>query len=284
MEVKDKKNAWTIEHKPYLKECLIGSYGGGDAQRIAKTLFQAPLPSTLIHHFLLHKNIPQKLTHLYQNLQKIPLDKRLYPLKLPPSPSDLSQIHWQCLVHVSTTIPAFKPNQSLNYMFHGWLFDQEIRNEPDRFGFSKWPWIGILETDGILPEKNIDFDSLDWSFFPDSVPGIGHFAPADQHIHWVEEYIDLDDNLMDMSDWHFGSDMSKFILSEGKEICWSWVICIDVDTNRGLLCLVIILLPPIVSLLSGTETDLTDVIRKLRTHTLPASLLSQFELINTTGH
>jgi len=132
-------------------------------------------------------------------------------------------------------------------MFHGWLFDEEVMDEKeDRLGISKWPLVGILESHGILP---CDFvgDDPGSGCIPSSIPELGKLRPGDQHIHWVTDYQEIDGYFMDLSDWHFGSDMARFQLSTNSStsnsINWAWVVCVDLNTKRCQLSLVLISLP-----------------------------------------
>ncbi len=63
--------------------------------------------------------------------------------------------------------------------------------------------------------------------------GIGALKPIDQHVHLVEEVLDLDGYPFVLKDWHFGSDMAAFCID--REECpysKAWAVAVDLEKRK----------------------------------------------------
>ena len=73
--------------------------------------------------------------------------------------------------------------------------------------------------------------------------GMNELKPADQHVHLVEEVLELDGFPVELSDWHFGSDMAKFSINPDTPWARSWVVCVDLDKKWCEVTYLLILSP-----------------------------------------
>jgi len=236
------KTAWLLEHKQQLKDLLIGSYGGGEAHRVAKSLLQKPIFDTNIPT---NTCITQWQDDILEQVRQVVAQYNAIPpemviARVPTQQKiDQSSFTWTYRLHVSHCITGL---DTYNLMFHGWLFDDEVMDPTtNRLGVSKWPLVGIVHSFGINPEDTLE-ENLS-GVVGASLPKIGKLRPSDQHVHWVEELMVLDECPMDLSDWHFGSDMARFVIDNSNQINWAWVTCVDTDTMRCQLSLLIMVSP-----------------------------------------
>lgn len=138
-----------------------------------------------------------------------------------------------------------------NLMLHGWCLKEVQLGE--RLGLGRWPLAALFASSGLgsplQKEKSLDFDGGERDNLPDAVSAGGDVNPhlgidclsfSDQHCHWVEEMLDFGDCLIPSNDWHIGSDMARFSISKSSEFASGLVLAIDLETNTGLACFVLI--------------------------------------------
>ena len=218
-----------LEHRKTLSEISLGSYGGGDAQKMSQTIY-----------FSLLNNEPHFEAELKEKIKKEAL-KYLNTYKQVKNQNRIAQlnenftgenINWEEYILIANQIPDEK---EYNIMLQGWLFDEEIMK--GRIGPLTYPLIGLFSpSSGVIQHNN----EIEMNGNVDPMIGIECLRPADQHTHWVEDIMDFDGYLTDLSDWHFGSDMAKFLINEDQKLIHSWVGAVDTFNNKGLLAKLII--------------------------------------------
>ena len=167
------------------------------------------------------------------------------PSSPPPSSSDCFETTISlCVYH-----PA-NPSLPQTTFFQGWMFDGEI--EQGRLGVSRYPLIGLYQNNhGFLfpsssspsspssSSKGGEESSNELSEFSP----MNSLSPADQHVHLVEETLELDGFLMELKDWNFGGPMAKLVLNPEQlslnphsNVASGLVACVDLKRKRIHLC------------------------------------------------
>jgi len=174
----------------------VGYYSGGDGLRFANRLFQSPIiaiPSNLRETIL---------DFAFQSFERF---KTNDIFRLPQSFP--SEFEFRLNLQVTNTVNDVG---HMNFFFQGLLFEHHLNANPEALGFSRYPLVGVLNPDGIIPHDDSE-----------ASVGINALHPSDQHCHC--DVLDLDG--FEFRQWYVGDNMSRFIVS--KDISSGWLICCD---------------------------------------------------------
>lgn len=138
--------------------------------------------------------------------ENIPLHQRV--AKLPESSAvNLQDFRWTFHLQISSHVYG---EMCFNLFYHGQLF-HSIANDTARLGNVKWPLIGLFDCNqGIFPTlgsedvADIGWEGLKW---------------ADQHVH----------RMMVGGEWHFGSDMARFMIDPDASCASTLAVCVDLE-------------------------------------------------------
>ena len=241
------QEAWRSQ-KTALRHLCVGRYGGGDEQRTASTLLQAPLSqiadkdeaegaSANVDALLatLKSRATQEANKTISGLRGNAQWADIVLVDGANRTLDVDAIEWEHLASVSdvSSLVDTSAGDTVNLMLQGWVCDANCASG-ERLGSSNWPLIGVFGTRGLSPPPP-----------PSEVGQLDPFCgwqsmnPADQHAHWVDEIVEIDGFELNLSDWHFGSDMARLLLDQDV-ISTAWVAAIDPKRLRGLIVFLVL--------------------------------------------
>ncbi|MDP2439165.1 MAG: hypothetical protein Q8P67_25740 [archaeon] len=231
-----------------LETQTIGTYGGGDAlsmapvacaRRYGMSWTSAEGPNEpregageVRLAVAFREQICGELNATYARLADTPPEDQLYPL--PPQPLRAEDLRFSFSLVFSGASPSWEPSgaelHSHNVFAQAWLFSAELDHEPERLGISRWPLCGL-------------FHSFNVKVDPASCQSIGlhAFTPADQHCHYVEDLLEIDGELLELNDWHVGSDTARFrIVASPSNLSSGLFVIFDLETRRCEITLIFI--------------------------------------------
>lgn len=240
------EEAWQSQ-KRMLGSLCVGKYGGGDSQQLATTLLSGPLDelgADLADHLLSLKH--KATSEAMKTITNLREDRRWADIALVDVPSrvlEAGNIEWQHIATVSDVSRLVDSSSGLsedvlNLMVQGWVCDPDC-SSGERLGSSNWPLLGVFGAKGLVPGPQPEKGQLD------AFCGWESMNASDQHAHWVDDIMELDGFEVNLSDWHFGSDMARITL--GPElVSTSWVVAVDPKRLRGLVVLLVLTREPVV--------------------------------------
>jgi len=237
-----------------LGHIAVATYGGGDSFRASQRVKEIELVGDFTEATSLQELCTEEANKWVSNYNKVSKEKHIAQVPTEDSPNFpivRNQIHWSHTARITKIIPDVP---HYNIMLHGWLLKNEFDEDKERLGASAWPLVGIshpvnIETDNLVScYLSKTGEVSQWT-------GIESVNACDTHCHWVEDYIELDGCLVDLSGWNIGGDMGRFRQLDKGKLSFTWVMAVCPLRKLGQISLVIILPKDV------NETDISQYIK-----------------------
>jgi len=200
------------------RDCpFLAIYGGGDAMSTAVALKSCTISNTSSLDDLLLDNLIRDAQAAHRKWSSIASTQEIVTFpEVCPIQRGKTPIDWS--LSIFRAIDVSRPH---NIFFQGWLYDGQLSG---RLGASRYPLIGLYDSFNLA---HFVSESEPSEFCPTE-----SLSPADQHVHLVEEVLDLDGFSIEMKDWHFGANMARLLMSEREKPASCFAVCVDLERNR----------------------------------------------------
>ena len=237
---------------------FVGTYGGGDAMAVARSIVCVDVPAARIPKDL-KARVVAALETAHGAVLAVPAMDRIP--RVPATAVDPAALTWLLRCSVSSHVYG-AADLRCNVMSQALLF-KDVVTEPGRLGASKWPYVGLFDVFGVGVDAWDAEDCGTGAVNP--AAGVNALHPSDQHVHTVG-------SVAGVSEWHAGSDMSRFHIEAGCAVAkvggwvrkcrrWvgpqptvvtlrfvhaqAWAVCADLESNVVEVSLLLIVAPEV---------------------------------------